>query len=348
MRARGLILFILVNVLVTTGVAFAVISLFSNRDAAPQVVQYATVQVIITATRDPNQLPEIKIITATPRPGEVQDIPTGVLEGGAQETTVAGIDATGDPDASAVPLTTIDPALLEADAALAETVTALPENCVLHALEDGENPALLAEQYGTDVDSILAANGLTEDDAAFLQIGQVLIIPLPGCPLEQLPTPESPDAGTSDGSEGTGDEPTVEGAELTASATVDATATPTVTATITLPPTAADAQIEIVEVTSPGDITTEGVVLRNNGRNVNLTGWTISDLDGNTYTFPERNLFSNGEITLYTGVGQNTAVVMYWGLDQAAWGETGDVVTLKDANGVVQAVYRIPSAQNLP
>ncbi|MBC8170189.1 MAG: lamin tail domain-containing protein [Anaerolineae bacterium] len=338
MRPRALLLFILLNVLITTGVAFAVISFFGDREAGTQVVQYATVQVIITATRDLNVTPDVRIITATPRPGEVNTLPTGVLEGGAGTTT-------GSEDSTTVPQTTIDPALLENDAALAGTVAALPENCILHTLADGENPAILAEQYGTDVNSILLANGLTEEDAAFLQIDQVLVIPLPGCPLEALPTPDTADTDAETGDETEEVDPD---SALTETATLEATLTPTVTATITLPPTAIDAQIEIVEVSSPGDVTTEAVVIRNNGRNVNLTGWTITNLTGEVYTFPERNLFSNGEITLFTGSGQNTAVVMYIGSDTAVWGAPGDVVTLTDANGVVQAVYRIPSALNLP
>lgn len=348
MRPRALLLFILLNVLITTGVAFAVISFFGNRDSGTQVVQYATVQVIITATRDPNATPDVRIITATPRPGEVNNLPPDVLDELGGSSTAAGSTGSNSTTAANVPQNTVDPALLEGDAALASTVAALPENCILHALQDGENPALLAVQYGTDVNSILVANGLSEEDAAFLQIDQVLVIPLPGCPLEALPTPDTSSDVTTDDTTGDDTEDVDPDAALTETATLEATLTPTVTATITLPPTAVDAQIEIVEVNSPGDVTTESVVIRNNGRNVNLTGWTITNLAGEVYTFPERNLFSNGEITLFTGSGQNTAVVMYIGSNTAVWGQPGDVVTLTDANGVVQAVYRIPTAVNLP
>lgn len=331
MRTRGLLLFVLLNILVTMGVAFALITYFDNREQGTAVVEYRTVVVVYTATRDPNATEEIRIITTTPRPGEVADIPTGVLDDATEEVT---------PTLS--PRNTLPPEA-EEDSPLAETLAVLPEGCITHVLADGENPSILAETYNTPMEEILAANALTEEDAGFLQIGQVLVIPLEGCPLEFVPV-GTEDAGTDDESgEGEADSLSTEDAtEDTATETPAATSTPTVTATITLPPTAVDAQVQIVEVIAPGDVTSEAVVLRNNGRNVNLTGWTISDAEGNTYTFPERNLFSNGEITLYTGSGASTPAVTYWGLNQAVWGEPGDVVTLSDPNGVVQASFRVP------
>lgn len=349
MRPRALLLFVLLNVLVTTGVAFAIISVFGNREDANAVVQFATVEVLITPTRDINFTPEVIIITATPLPGEIAQLPTGVLDGGL----------TAQPDGenpaaqrTVVQQNTLPPDVLEGNSALAGTAAALPENCIVHTLSTNENPALLAQMYDTPINTILLANGLTEDDARFLQIGQVLVIPLEGCDMvlpSPTPAPATSDATADPDATASADDATVTGDDAeTAEGTPAMTPMPTITATITLPPTATNAQVEIVEVNTPGDITAESVVIRNNGRNVVLTGWTLSDLDGNEYVFPERTLFSDGEITLFTGSGVNTAVVMYWGNATAVWGEVGDVVTLADANGVVQATYRIPSPVNLP
>ncbi len=333
MRTRGLLLFVLLNILVTMGVAFALITYFDTRQQGQAVVEYRTVVVVYTATRDPNATPDTIIITATPRPGEVASLPTGVLDDATEEATaVPGPRNTLPPD-------------IEVDSELAATVSVLPEGCIVHTLADGENPSILAERYDTTIPAILAANALTEADASFLQIGQVLVIPLENCPLEFVPVGTS-DTESADGTDEVDAAQSTE--EAGATETPANTPTPTVTATITLPPTAVDAQVQIVEVIAPGDVTREAVVLRNIGRNINLTGWTISDAEGNTYTFPERNLFSNGEITLFTGIGgDNTAVVTYWGRDQAVWGEPGEVVTLSDANGVVQASFRVPTAVNL-
>lgn len=113
----------------------------------------------------------------------------------------------------------------------------------------------------------------------------------------------------------------------------------------TLPPADVNAQVEIVEVISPGDLLSEAVVLRNTGKNINLTGWTITNLAGDVYTFPERNLFNNGELTLFTRRGQDSPVTLYMGRDRALWGE---VAILKDADGVVQVVYRISGEPGSP
>jgi hypothetical protein len=337
MRTRGLLLFVLLNILVTMGVAFALITYFDSREQGTAVVEYRTVVVVYTATRDPNATEEVRIITATPRPGEVASIPTGILD-----------DATAEVTPTLAAANTLPPEI-EADSSLAGTLSVLPEGCITHVLADGENPSILAEQYETTIEEILAANGLTEEDAGFLQIGQVLVIPLETCPLEFVPIATEDTSADAEALGGATEEASALDAteELAATETPADTATPTVTATITLPPTAVDAQVQIVEVIAPGDITSEAVVMRNNGRNVNLTGWTVSDAGGNTYTFPERNLFSNGEITLYTGSGSSTPAITYWGLDQAVWGEPGEVVTLSDANGVVQATFRVPSAVDL-
>jgi hypothetical protein len=122
---------------------------------------------------------------------------------------------------------------------------------------------------------------------------------------------------------------------LSGSSEIESAATPT----LALPAIANDFQMEIVEVMSPGDITAEGVVIRNHGGTIDITSWTLSDTQGNTFTFPEQLLFSNASLTIFTRVGQDTPVSLYWGLSQAVWGEPGDIVILIDMDGVVQAVF---------
>jgi hypothetical protein len=129
--------------------------------------------------------------------------------------------------------------------------------------------------------------------------------------------------------------------EATAEATSEFTPTPTVRPTLTLPPTAASAQVEIAEVLGVGNVTTEGVVIRNNGNNVNLDGWTLADADGNLYTFTERILFSNALLTIYSRVGQDTAIALFWNRTTPAF-EEGDVLTLSDNQGRVQGSFRVP------
>ena len=96
-----------------------------------------------------------------------------------------------------------------------------------------------------------------------------------------------------------------------------------------------------------GDITSEGIVLRNNGSNVNLKGWTITSSSGSTYTFAERIFFSNGLVTVYSRVGQDTAIALFWNRTQPAF-QPGDVVTIKNEQGQVQGSFRLPAPQSLP
>lgn len=125
------------------------------------------------------------------------------------------------------------------------------------------------------------------------------------------------------------------------------TATPTLRPTLTLPPTATNAKVEIAEVLAAGQITSEGITIRNNGNNVNLKGWTIETSSGNVYTFAERILFSNGLVTVYSRVGQDTAIALFWNCTEPGF-QPGDVVTLKDNNGKVQGSYRLPAPVTLP
>ena len=181
-------------------------------------------------------------------------------------------------------------------------------------------------------------------EAIGLQIGDQIIVPLDTCPIEQvqpLPT-NTPLPGEET------EEVNVEAtAEVTSEATAEASeAGPT--ATITLAPTAENSEIEISGVIARGDVTAEGIGIVNRGRTVSLDGWTLSDLDGNEYVFQEYRLFSNAEVVVYTRSGQNTPSVLFWGLNESVW-DADDVVTLRDADGDVQAILRIsPDNVDLP
>lgn len=287
------------------------------------VVTVIQVPVIVTATTDPNATPLVIVVTATPLPGSVGALPTGILE-----TDAPGRQATAP---------TLDPAVLGANAALQQTATALPENCILHTLEAGDTPFGIAEIYGANGFALMEINGLTEQAATNLQIGDVLIVPLEGCSLTRA------DIAPADTGEAQSEE--TEAADETTEPEATTEAAPP---TLTLAPTAVNAQVEIVNVLNPGDITAEGVEIRNRGGAVDLNGWTLTDGDGNTFTFPAQRVFTNAQITVFTRSGQNTPIALYWGQRAAVFGEPGDVVTLADANGVVQSTFRIEQPVNLP
>ncbi|MCA9905193.1 MAG: lamin tail domain-containing protein [Anaerolineae bacterium] len=329
MQRRSLILFVLFNILISLGVALGVIWYMNSRSPAAAPAQLITVEIRITNTPDLSATVPVRIITATPQPGAIQNTPAEVAILPTDLLTDTGNNL-------GTPLPTIDAQALEQSAALAETATALPAFCIPHVLKEGDTPFGVAEIYQADPFRLLEVNGLDENTSAFLQVGDVLIVPLDGCPLG-LPVTAAPT-----------ETPTEEGQTPTPSFTPPPTAesatnTPTITTqpTITLAPTAANAVIRIVEVLNVSDVTAEAVTIRNTGQITNIANWTLSDDDGNTYTFAEQRLFTNAQITLYARIGTNSPVALYWGRDQAVF-EPGDVITLRDAAGAVQATYRIP------
>ncbi len=335
---RLLIPLIIVVVLVGVGVVLGIAIAGGNNTPSAEtaaIPRLMTVEILITATTDPNATVPVRIITATPPPGSIGALPTGILS--TEENTEADETAAVGP--------TLDPTLLGADAALQETVTALPENCILHTIGEGDTPFAIAEIYGASGFDLLEVNGLDDVAATQLQIGDVLIVPLEGCTLTAA------DLATADSTDEAGAETTAFTAadgtdEATAEATSDTTeeAAPTARPTITLPPTAVNAQVTIVQVISPGDITSEAVEIRNTGGVVDMTGWVLTDSDGNEYTFSEQRLFTNGAVTVYTRTGTDTPIARYWGRSQAVFGDDGDTVTLFNTSGEAQSSLRLGAA----
>lgn len=326
MRRRSLITFVVLNVLISLGVAFAVISALSPQNGGGSQQVVITVPVLVTATPDPNATPRVVIITATPLPGQQQSaaLPTGLFE---------------TPEGTEGVFATFDLTVLSDNTDLQATATALPAGCILHTVAEGDTPFGIAEQYGADGFSLMEVNQLDDFAAANLQIGQVLIVPLEGCALTAADlTPE----GEAEAAALAVDEETPEvTAEPTEEATDEPTPTPTVRPTLTLPPTAENAQVIIVDVVNAGDVTAEHLVIQNTGNTVDMNGWTLSDSEENTYEFANMIVFSGASITLNTRAGANTPIVLFWGQDDAVW-QPGDVATLRDENGQVQSIFRIP------
>jgi lamin tail-like protein/LysM domain-containing protein len=278
--------------------------------------ELVTVVFIITETPDPNASPNYIIVTATPDRAQV-DVPDSIV-------TSASSGQQGTPQFGVTQLP---------DSANIQSIGSnVPVGCIEHTIADGDTIFALADEYGVNGFVMMEVNGFSDDDAASLQIGDTIIVPIDGCPIEQIVSPT--------------DEPLVEETEDSAEATGEVTEspenlTPTVTPTITLAPTAVDSEITIVEVLRAGDVTAEGVSIRNNGKVVDIEGWIVRGQDGNEYVFEEQLIFPNSVLTLFTRSGQDTPVSRFWGLEAPVW-ESGDVVTLLDADGDVQASYRIP------
>jgi micrococcal nuclease len=79
----------------------------------------------------------------------------------------------------------------------------------------------------------------------------------------------------------------------------------------------------------------EYVVFENVGDgSMDLSGYTVTDSDGNEYTVPDGFTLGAGEsFRLHTGSGTDTATDLYWGKSYAVWGNSGDTVYVYDDSG---------------
>jgi competence protein ComEC len=79
----------------------------------------------------------------------------------------------------------------------------------------------------------------------------------------------------------------------------------------------------------------EYVVFENTGTGVlDLSGWTVMDAAGASYTFPEGTTLAAGvELRLHTGSGTDSETDVYWGSGSPIWNNGGDTVIVTNAQG---------------
>ncbi len=198
---------------------------------------------------------------------------------------------------------------------VAATVTAPTKTPTLvstqkYTVQSGDTLSEIARKFDVSVADILAINKLPNAD--ILSEGQQLLIP--GSPL--TPTPTRIPIPTS-------------------------TRAPLPVITGTASTALGDFFVTIREIKSPGSLANEQVVLTNLSGQVNMAGWTMTDGEGNKFTFPSLSLLSNGEVTVHTGQGTNTPTDLYWGQSEARWA-SGKVAYLRDPSGKLIATYQVP------
>jgi len=291
------IIFLALTFVTAVSGTYIALRLFGDNAEAETVPEIITVEIIITATPAPAQ-------AATAQPA---------ASSSGQVDLPADIAGTG-PESVA----TVDAARLGAvDAAISTpTVEAggefLSDNCKFYTVQGGDTPFGIAERWGANPYLLLEVNNLTLESATNLQIGDRLIVPLPGCNVEgQI----------------------IETGGTTSTANSEAAANGT--------STPSQVPIEIASVEGIGDITAEGIRLRNTGGEINISGWTLNDAHGNTYTFPGLLLFTDAVIAIYTRSGASTEGALFWGSDKAVW-QPGEQFTLADRDGQVRKTLQIP------
>jgi len=192
----------------------------------------------------------------------------------------------------------------------APTKTPTPANVQKYTVQTGDTLSEIARKFDVSVDEIKALNSLPNPD--ILSEGQQLLIP--GSPL--TPTPTRVPIPTS-------------------------TRAPLPVITGTASTALGDYFVTIREIKSPGSLANEQVVLTNLSGQVNMAGWTMTDGEGNQFTFPSLSLLSNGEVTVHTSRGTNTPTDLYWGQAEPRWA-SGKVAYLRDPNGKLIATYQVP------
>ncbi|HWQ15686.1 MAG TPA: DNA/RNA non-specific endonuclease [Roseiflexaceae bacterium] len=99
-----------------------------------------------------------------------------------------------------------------------------------------------------------------------------------------------------------------------------------------------------VEYDPPGeDLAGEYVLLRNSGAEAaTLTGWTLEDAAGATYTFPVFTLAPRAEVRVWVRDGRDAGGDLFWGRTQPVWNNSGDTAILRDALGIEVSRFTYP------
>ena len=255
------------------------------------------------------------IITTTPLPAKLV---TAVPAAASRQQVIVPADIAA--EAAAESAATLDAQQLGARDAAASTPTVViaggplrnQRNCLIHTIRSGDSPYSVAFDYFVDLELLMEVNQLTEQSARALKVGDQLIVPLPGCIVDGVAV-----AGSV--------EPVL----------IVATQAPLPT------PTSVPAQLEIASVEGLGDITAEGIHLRNTGEQINISEWQLTDSDGNTFRFGQKLLFADAEVAVYTRSGISTGSAWFWGRDQSVW-EAGETIIISDALGRPLQTLQIP------
>jgi LysM repeat protein len=192
----------------------------------------------------------------------------------------------------------------------APTKTPTPANVQKYTVQSGDTLSEIARKFDVSIDDIKALNSLPNPD--ILSEGQQLLIP--GSPL--TPTPTRVPIPTS-------------------------TRAPLPVITGTASTALGEYFVTIREIKAPGSLTNEQVILTNLSGQVNMAGWTMTDGEGNQFTFPSLTLLSRGEVIVHTGKGTNTPTDLYWGQTAPIWA-SGKVAYLRDPAGKLIATYQVP------
>jgi hypothetical protein len=154
--------------------------------------------------------------------------------------------------------------------------------------------------------------------------------PTPASTARQAPAPTEPSTPTPAPTDTPAPSPTP-------TSTGTPTPTPIPTDTPTPTPLPSDLCIAYVEYDPQWDTLDEYVLIENQGAgSQDMTGWTLSDDDWNTYFFPPGFVLAGGaSVSVWTGSGVDTDTNLYWGRGDPVWGNRSDTAYLRDSAAVI-------------
>ncbi len=178
-----------------------------------------------------------------------------------------------------------------------EAPTATPEAAAnteeIYVVQPGDSLLAIAGRFGVTLQAIMDANSLTNPDFVFS--GQRLVIPRGNTP----PT-AAPAAPTASGNS---------------------------------PSQPVGAGLRVASFTSNGALPGEAVQIANDSDLVvNLQGWRLERENGPAYQFGSISLFPGSGVVLYSGVGVDTSVALYWNQTAPVW-SSGAVARLVNPQG---------------
>jgi len=283
--------------------------------------------VIIAGSRAPSQPTSISL-SETPL---TNTQPSPMVEAGGEtvQTEPLSPDAATPPGSAAIP--TAQP---ESGEAQPEEARVEP---TYYVVQPGDTLSSIATRFDVSLEDLMRANGIANPD--YVQVGQELLVPIGGLPpatptFTPVPVPtDTPLPFNPPTPLPSGTAPPAEPA-----ATVGPTPTPVPTLASASGP---EARL-VLQVLDPGKLGSEVVQIVNQGPFVRLTGWTLSDEEGHTYTFPDFSLWGGGAINIHTASGTNTTTDLYWGQPDAVW-KAGSLIVLRDAEGQVFVTVAVPA-----
>ena len=100
--------------------------------------------------------------------------------------------------------------------------------------------------------------------------------------------------------------------------------------------------VTINAIVGAGNLSVEYVEIRNQSEGpVDLTGWQLNDENDHTFTFPALILNNHGAINVFSQIGNNTVIELFWQSEIPIW-ESGETASLLNASGEIMTTYTIP------